>query len=211
MSSPTTKRSAPPSPRRRLARDDRHHQLLEVSWRLIRTEGTDALTLGRLAEQAGVTKPLVYDHFGTRDGLLVALYQDYDVRQTAVMDSALAASKSTLKDKARVIASSYVDCVLLQGREMPGVLAALAGSPDLEKIKRDYHIAFIEKCRTILAPFAGANGIASAALWAMLGAAEALSYAAALKEVTPTQAKDELFATIVAMAMRSRSPRTSEC
>jgi len=205
MSRPVAKQSSPPSPRRRLTRDDRHRQLLDVSWRLIRTEGTDALTLGRLAEQAGVTKPVVYDHFGTREGLLVALYQDYDVRQTAVMDGALAGSKSALKDKARVIASSYVDCVLLQGREMPGVLAALAGSPDLEKIKRAYHIAFIEKCRAILAPYAGANSIASAALWAMLGAAEALSYAAALKEITPAQAKDEMFATIVAMAGRSKS------
>ena len=55
-----------PSPRRRLSRDERQRQLLEVAWRLVREEGTEALTLGRLAEQAGVTKPVVYDHFGTR-------------------------------------------------------------------------------------------------------------------------------------------------
>ena len=43
-----------PSPRRRLSRDERQRQLLEVAWRLVREEGTEALTLGRLAEQAGV-------------------------------------------------------------------------------------------------------------------------------------------------------------
>lgn len=86
-----------PSPRRRLSRDERQRQLLEVAWRLVREEGTEALTLGRLAEQAGVTKPVVYDHFGTRAGLLAALYQDYDLRQTALMEAALEASEATLE------------------------------------------------------------------------------------------------------------------
>jgi AcrR family transcriptional regulator len=190
-------------PRRRLSREERHRQLLDVAWLLIREEGTEALTLGRLAEQAGVTKPVVYDHFGTRPGLLAALYQEFDARQTALMDSALQASEPTLAGRAAVIASSYVDCVLLQGREIPGVIAALAGSPELEKIKREYEAAFIEKCRIVLAPFAGAGAIASAGLWAMLGAAEALSYAAATGEITAAQAQDELFETIVAMVDRS--------
>ena len=174
-----------------------------MAWRLVREEGTEALTLGRLAEQAGVTKPVVYDHFGARSGLLAALYQDFDARQTAVIDAALQASEPNLASKAAVIASSYVDCVLLQGREIPGVIAALAGSPELEKIKREYHLAFIEKCRNILAPFAGPGGVTSASLWAMLGAAETLSYAAAAGEITAAQAKDELFETIVAMVARS--------
>lgn len=175
---------------------------MEVAWRLVRAEGTEALTLGRLAEHAGVTKPVVYDHFETRSGLLSALYQDFDARQNELMDAALAASTRTLADRAAVIASSYVDCVLLQGREIPGVIAALAGSPELEKIKRDYERAFIEKCRMALAPFASAGGIAPAGLWAMLGAAEALSHAAATGDITPVQAEGELLATIVAMVGR---------
>jgi AcrR family transcriptional regulator len=56
-------------------------QLLDVAWQLVREEGTEALTLGRLAERAGVTKPVVYDHFVTRAGLLAALYEDFDARQ----------------------------------------------------------------------------------------------------------------------------------
>ena len=192
-----------PQPRRRLSREERHRQLLDVAWRLVREEGTEALTLGRLAEQSGVTKPVVYDHFGTRPGLLAALYREFDARQTALMESALQASGPTLADRAAVIASSYVDCVLLQGREIPGVIAALAGSPELEKIKREYEAAFIEKCRIALAPFARDGAIAPAGLWAMLGAAEALSYAAATGEITAAQAQDELFETIVAMVARS--------
>jgi AcrR family transcriptional regulator len=200
MSTTQTEKS---KPRSRLTREERYRQLIEVAWQIVGEEGTEALTLGRLSERAGVTKPVVYDHFTTRSGLLAALYREFDIRQTKVMDAALHASAQTLADKAGVIASSYVDCVLLQGREIPGITAALAGSPELEAIKRDYEKAFVEKCRKTLAPFANAGSIASAGLWAMLGAAEALSYAAAIGDITPQQAKDELFETIKAMVARN--------
>src|SRR5690606_15772297 len=134
-------------PRKRLTRDERRRQLLDVAWQLVRDEGTDALSLGRLAEQAGVTKPVVYDHFETRAGLLTALFQEYDARQTALLDAALAEGEATLACRAWVIAQAYVDCVLSQGREIPGVVAALSGSPELEALKRVYEGPFLEKCR----------------------------------------------------------------
>lgn len=191
------------SPRRiRLSRAERLRQLIDIAWQIVREEGTDALTLPRLAQAAGVAKPVVYDHFGTRNGLLAALYQDYDQRQAVVFDAALAAGGPTLRDKAAAIAASYVDCVLTQGREMPGVLAALAGSPELERIKRDYQLAFIDKCREILAPFAGPRGLGNAGFWAMLGAADALSQAAGAGDVTPEEAQAELSRIIEAMVGR---------
>ncbi|KAA0980522.1 TetR/AcrR family transcriptional regulator [Pseudomonas sp. ANT_H12B] len=198
-----TEQDSSPQPRRRMSREDRQRQLLDVAWQLVRDEGTDALTLGRLAELAGITKPVVYDHFTTRPGLLAALYQDFDARQTALMDAALERSEPTLPGTARVIASSYVDCVLLQGNEIPGVIAALASSPELEKIKREYEAIFLGKCRTALSPYANTGEIKPAGLRAMLGAAEALSNAAANGEITAAQAQDELFETIVGMVERS--------
>lgn len=187
----------------RLSRGDRLRQLLDVAWQLAREEGSDALTLPRLADKAGVTKPVIYEHFGTRNGLLTALYKDFDARQTAVINAALESREPTLEGTARVIASSYVECVLAQGREMPGVLAALAGSPELEIVKRDYQLQFIEKCRKALAPFAGPKGIAQSGFWAMLGAADALSHAAASGEITVEQAQAELYEIIVAIVGRN--------
>lgn len=192
------------SKRVRLSREQRYRQLLGVAWQLAREEGTDALTLPRLADEAGVTKPVIYDHFGTRNGLLTALYQDFDARQTKVIDAAIEAAAPTLEATAGVIASSYVDCVLAQGREIPGVLAGLAGSPELETVKQDYQRAFIEKCRRALAPFTGAKGIQQPGFWAMLGAADGLSYAAARREIPIEAAKAELNEIIMAMADRSR-------
>lgn len=191
------------TPRRRLSREERRRQLIAVSWGIIREDGTEALTLPRLAEQASVAKPVVYDHFATRPALLAALYQEFDTHQTALMDAAFQASEPTLPSRAMVIASSYVDCVLEQGREIPGVISALAGSPELARVKRDYEAVFMEKCRSLLAPFAPGGTIAASGLLAMLGAAEALSFAAACGDITPDEAKDELFQTILAIAARN--------
>lgn len=188
----------------RLSREQRQRQLLDVAWRLAREEGTDALTLPRVAEAAGVTKPLIYDHFNTRNGLLTALYQDFDARQTAVIDAALEAREPTLEGTAKVIAVSYIECVLSQGREIPGVLAGLAGSAELETVKRDYQLVFIEKCRNALAPFTGPKEVPQPSFWAMLGAADALAHAAASGEITVEQAQSELYEIILAMVGRLR-------
>ncbi len=195
-------KSADTTPRRRMPREERHRQLIETAWRIVRDKGTDALSLGRLAQHAGVTKPVVYDHFGTRNGLLAALYREFDVRQTEIMDAALATSDATLASRASVIASSYVDCVLLSGREMPDVIAALAGSPEMGEIKRAYQSSFIDKCREILTPFASNGAIGRATLWAMLGAADSVSNAAASGEITAAEAKAELYRTVVSMVAR---------
>ncbi|MGV0762573.1 TetR/AcrR family transcriptional regulator [Tistrella mobilis] len=194
MSSASNEPSPTPAapPRRRLSREERLRQLLDISWTVIRDEGTDALTLGRLAERAGVTKPVVYDHFGTRQGLLTALYRDFDARQTATMTAALEAGAPTAADRARIIAACYVDCVAAQGREIPGVLAALAGSPELAALKRDYQRAFLETCRQLLGPFAPGGDLPAAGLWAMLGAADALSDAAVAGDLTTAEAQAEL-------------------
>lgn len=193
-------------PRRRLSREQRRLQLIEVAWRLARAEGADALTLGRLAEQAKVAKPVVYDHFGTRNGLLAALFEDFDRRQTAAMEAALAVSAPTLDERARVIADAYVDCALTQGRELPGVAAALEGSPELEAVKRRCRSAFLDKCRAALAPFAKGGVVSTPSLLAALGAADALSHAAALGEIDPGEARAELVAILRATAERSGAP-----
>lgn len=199
----SSKQQEEPARRVRLTREQRHLQLMDVAWKLIHDEGADALTLGRLSEKAGVTKPVVYDQFGSREGLLAQLYQEFDANQTAIMDDALRACEARLADIATVIASSYVNCVSRQGREIPGIVAALAGSPELAIIKKQYEQGFLEKCRALLAPFSGKGRIPSAALWGMLGAAEALSNAATNGDITPEEATEELFATIVAMVERA--------
>ncbi|ANN65408.1 TetR/AcrR family transcriptional regulator [Bordetella bronchialis] len=203
-SSPKDKKKRPgQAVRKRMTREERYRQLIATAWQIVREDGTAALTLGRLAEQSMVAKPVVYDHFPNLHTLLIALYKEFDNRQTSIMDMTLEASEPTLAGRAAAISSSYVDCVLVQGREIPGIIAALASSPELEKIKRSCQATYMEKCRIALTPFAPVDGIPAASLWAMLGAAEALSQAAALGELSEAQAKNELYETIVAIVRRT--------
>lgn len=183
-----------------MSRESRLAQLMTTAWSIVRAEGTDALTLGHLAARAGVTKPVVYDHFGTRAGLLAALFRDFDARQAVLMDAALHASPATLEGRAQAMATAYVDCVLAQGREIPGVVAALEGSPELEQIMRAFRAMFLEKCRALFVPFAPSGAIATPALWSMMGAAHLLSYAAARGDVTRDEAIAELARAIRAMS-----------
>lgn len=194
----------PEPPRRRLPREQRARQLLDVAWALVGAEGTDALSLGRLAEAAGVTKPVAYDHFVTRNGLLAALYQDYDARQTVVFDERIGAAKVQLKDRAHAIAGGYIDCVLSQGSEIQGILAALAGSPELLQVKRRYQQDFIAKCAEWLDRFAPEGRVPVAGFWAILGAAESLSEAVAAGVVAQPAAEAELERLIVATVRRGR-------
>lgn len=194
------------STRRRLTREARACQLLEAARSLIAEEGTDALTLGRLAEVGGVTKPVVYDHFGSRNGLLAALYQDYDVQLTELFDLAISHAAPNLQDKAQAFSEAYVRCVLSQGREMQDVLAALSGSPELAAVKRAYQKVLIGKCLDLFTPFAASGVLSIATLWAILGAADALAEAALAGEITQALAVEELRLTLLAGVTRSQAP-----
>lgn len=90
-----------------------------------------------------------------------------------------------------------------KGARFPAFSPDLPASPELEAVKRDYQQAFIEKCRKVLAPFSGPTGILQSSFWAMLGAADALSHAAATGEIMAEQAQAELYEIIVAMVVRS--------
>lgn len=194
--------------RQRLSREERYAQLVEVAWQIINEAGTEALTLGYLAERAGVTKPVVYDHFTSRSGLLAALYREYDQRQNRKMEALLAQTAAELQPRAEVVAKAYIECVLFQGREMPSLLAALAGTPELEKIRREYAVDFTGTCRTLFAPFCAAP-LRDAALWAMLGAAEGLSWAAVQDAISEQQAKEELERVIITMVHATLSDESA--
>jgi AcrR family transcriptional regulator len=188
----------------RMARADRHAQLLALAWQIVRGGGADALTLGHLAEAAGVTKPVVYSHFASRAALLVALFEEYDARQMAALAAAVDDVDTSLPAQARAIATSHVDCVLGQGSELTGVAAALEGTPDLADFKRRSHARYTERCRAVLEPFTGAGALPAPALTVVLGAAEALAAAAAAGTISRDDATEELTATIVSTVERLR-------
>ena len=66
---------APPTarPARRLTADARRRQLFDVALTLFAEHGYSATTMDDIAEAAGVTKPLVYQHFDSKRALYLEL------------------------------------------------------------------------------------------------------------------------------------------
>jgi AcrR family transcriptional regulator len=51
----------------------RREQILDVTKEIVEADGFHAVSIDRVAREAGVTRPIVYTHFGDLDGLLNAL------------------------------------------------------------------------------------------------------------------------------------------
>lgn len=59
----------------RMSHEDRGTQLLDVAEELFTTVGYDKVSIEDVARAAGVTRPVVYQHFGSKEGLFLACAQ----------------------------------------------------------------------------------------------------------------------------------------
>ncbi|MFC7430444.1 MULTISPECIES: TetR/AcrR family transcriptional regulator [unclassified Agrococcus] len=189
---------APTGSRRRLPRAERHAQLIATARALIQAAGSDEFTLGRLATAAGVAKPVVYDHFGDRAGVFVELYEEFEARQRETLRASLDGAVDDLELVCELVASAYVDCWLAEGREMSSVVAALAGSPELERLRDDAERGYITICQDALEPMVGR--LDDARMRAVVGAGDALARDVLTGTIEADRARHVLAAVAVAMA-----------
>ncbi|MDQ1703810.1 MAG: hypothetical protein QOF18_176, partial [Frankiaceae bacterium] len=75
-----TPREAATNPRVRMSGKERREQLLDIGRSLFATKGFDGTSVEEIAEKAGVSKPVVYEHFGGKEGLY-AVVVDREVRR----------------------------------------------------------------------------------------------------------------------------------
>ena len=69
---------------KRARRERRREELLDVADRVIQRRGV-AVSMDEIASEAGITKPVLYRHFGDKDGLYEALTERYvDELKTAL-------------------------------------------------------------------------------------------------------------------------------
>lgn len=75
---------------RRVPRELRRRHLLELATQLFSEKGYAAASMDELAAHAGVSKPVVYDQFGSKEGVLVAVIDDLgeDLSRTVIEVSA---------------------------------------------------------------------------------------------------------------------------
>ncbi|MEV3987207.1 TetR/AcrR family transcriptional regulator [Nonomuraea sp. NPDC049758] len=163
------------SPSTRLSKAARREQLLDAATSIVRTRGADDLTLPTLAEAAQVSRPIVYDHFATRHGLLLALYLRLDDQYRTRLAQALQDADPTAPEVARVMSEAYFTCAT-DMPELTAISAALKGSPALEATQHDLLDHYTNLMATALRPHSRLTAEAlRLRCVGTLGAAEALA------------------------------------
>jgi len=75
----------------RMTSAERREQLIRVARTLFAENGVDATSVEEIAASAGVSKPIVYEHFGSKDGLYAVIID----RETGRLETAIREALST--------------------------------------------------------------------------------------------------------------------
>ncbi|EKF19489.1 TetR family transcriptional regulator [Nitratireductor pacificus pht-3B] len=159
-----------------MPKDKRRQQLLAAAMKIVREEGADELTLGTLAVKAGVSRPVAYDHFSTRAGLLMALYQQLEDRFITTLRDALGNASHGLAAVADMMSDGYFNCHVHLGPEAQAVSAALKGSEEMAAQQQTMIDRYVGIMHRALRPFSILSDKELRLLCVgLLGAAEAMA------------------------------------
>ncbi|MEL6666811.1 MAG: TetR/AcrR family transcriptional regulator [Pseudomonadota bacterium] len=143
-----------PARPKRLSKADRRRQLLDVAKHLLEEGGADELTLAVLAERAGVSKPIAYDHFESRSGLLIALLDDTSQYYASDAEAKIAQAPQTVEAIAEIVATAYVQCSLDAGPALLVLAAAVEANSEARDagraVQRDHAASFERAFESVL-------------------------------------------------------------
>lgn len=135
--------TTPPGHRVRMTPGDRREQLLELGVRLLSTRSADELSIDVLAEEAGVSRGLLYHYFGTKQEFHRAV-----VRKAAddlVRVTAPPAAGEPLERLARSL-EAYVDYVVANFAGYTSLVRAAAGGDEaLREIYEEARAALTDR------------------------------------------------------------------
>jgi AcrR family transcriptional regulator len=118
---------------------ERREQLLEAADRAIQREGT-GVSMAAIAVEAGITKPILYRHFGDKGGLYRALAERHTEHLLGSVRSALASNDSP---RTRTLAA--VDAYLALIEERPEVYRFLIDRAAAEEPSVAGQVAFFQR------------------------------------------------------------------
>src|SRR5438552_5575388 len=95
--------------RRRQPAADKHAQLLDAADRVVRREGS-AASMAAIAAEAGITKPILYRHFGDKGGLYRALAErQTDELLTGIREALL--TEGTVRQRTEATIDAYLAAI----------------------------------------------------------------------------------------------------
>ena len=131
-------------PKVRMTGKERREQLLDVGRQLFAERGFDGTSVEEIAARAGVSKPVVYEHFGGKEGLYAVVVDREVGRMLDMVTNALTGDDPRLLlQQATLAMLTYVedqaDGFRILVRESPVGMVALSGQwwLDQRRPKRD--------------------------------------------------------------------------
>lgn len=111
--------SAPPARRNhrdreqsrvRMSGQQRREQLLDIGRKLFAEKGFEAVSVEEIAAKAGVSKPVVYEHFGGKEGLYaVVVDREMNYLLHSISDALTAHGARALLEQAALALFDYID------------------------------------------------------------------------------------------------------
>ncbi len=141
--------------KKRLNKSDRRQQLLAVAATHIVEVGADKLTLATVAEQAGVSKPIAYEHFGSKQGLLLALFNHLEAHYTEQLDQVFAQADIGLTARIERLIHTYMDCMAQTGALLEYIQAGLQSQ--IEEEQQACYTDLLSRCIHGLSPYLPTN------------------------------------------------------
>ncbi|MET0675500.1 MAG: TetR/AcrR family transcriptional regulator [Bradyrhizobium sp.] len=123
------------SPRKRLTPEQRRSKILAAATRLFAAKGFDGASMSAIAAAAGITKPVLYDHFASKDALFETLL-------CQIRDGLLAKGKAVGKSSAgeeqkfRAAVDAFFEFVEAQPDEAKILLIVPQGNPVTVELSR---------------------------------------------------------------------------
>ncbi|MEM7329158.1 MAG: TetR/AcrR family transcriptional regulator [Pseudomonadota bacterium] len=144
--------SSPARSSKRLSKPERRQQLLQSAQHILEHAGAEHLTLALVAAHAGVSKPIAYDHFSTRAGLLVALLDRANQYYESDADAKIKAAPKTVPAIAEIVADAYVSCSLQAGPAIAVLSAAIAADAETRAAGRGFQADHADQFQRAFAP-----------------------------------------------------------
>src|SRR5436309_15188313 len=129
MPTSQTKPSRAPG-RRRMRGPERKAQLLQVARKMFGTKGFHGVSMEDVAREAGVTKPILYDHFSSKEALYLALL-DADAQTLEERIRAALAAPTGNRERIRASFQAYFDFVDEHAEGFRLLMQETVGTDDL--------------------------------------------------------------------------------
>lgn len=98
-----------------------------------------------------MSKPVAYDHFGDRSGLLIALYRWIDTERMETFRNGLVSRNPATAEAIEELATAYIGCATDTSGDFYAVGAALAGSDEKADVLQELLDQAVDMFVTVLA------------------------------------------------------------